>query len=360
MRSSSGSSTGLPQSQTSSGVPTITGYDAYGRPITGPSGYTSQGFGPPDGRSPSERIKDAYAHGYPSSIESQQPGVINGISAPGSLNEQQPGAHTHNGRGPSNLGSSSFLNQPINSGKTPGSNIDSNGRAPSILAGRKHGQGSLDGSGRGGLDGSGRGGLDGNGRSGLDGSGRGGQPGSPSTYGSSHETGPTNGRSQSGRPSTSNLPSYSSTSNGGSPDGSPSSGRNQPIRSGTYDSSGYPDGRSPTNGGLPQTDSSKNVGSPIGKLPTDAYGQTVQTRPGSIGESENTGTGLPSTDVLAGLRNAFKLPPGLCLVRCDTLRTGQTSLTPEQIRDAFISSGLAGKGNGLIYIPRFEYFEYYT
>lgn len=53
LRSSSGSTTGLPQSQSSSLSPNIpqistgSGYDAYGRPIitpnTGTSGYNSQG-----------------------------------------------------------------------------------------------------------------------------------------------------------------------------------------------------------------------------------------------------------------------------------------------------------------------------
>lgn len=51
LRSSSGATTGLPQSQSSSNIPSIssgTGYDAYGRPINAanigiPSGYTSQG-----------------------------------------------------------------------------------------------------------------------------------------------------------------------------------------------------------------------------------------------------------------------------------------------------------------------------
>lgn len=54
LRSSSGSTSGLPQSQSSSLSPSIpqistgSGYDAYGRPINGPnvgnSGYTSQGI----------------------------------------------------------------------------------------------------------------------------------------------------------------------------------------------------------------------------------------------------------------------------------------------------------------------------
>lgn len=271
---------------------------------------------------PSDRIKEAYGNGYPSGIDSQQPGALGGISGPGSITEQQPGVHTHNGRGPSS--GSSFLNQPISSGKPTGAHIDTNGRAPSILAGRKNGSNGLD-----------AGKL-------IDGTThRGNQP-SPSTiYGASHENVPTNGRtSPSNRLSTSGsqLPSYSSIS---SPDALP--GRSQPIRSGTYDTNGYPDGRLPsTTTGLQPIDQSRAVSSLSGRPSTDAYGQT---RSGSIGENGNAGgsNGSPSTDVLTGLRNAFKLPPGLCLVRCDTLRSGQTSLSTDQIRDAFISSGLPGK-----------------
>lgn len=328
LRSSSGSLTGLPQSQTSSNVPSanIIGYDAYGRPITGPN-YNNQGYGPSPTRLPSDRIKEPYGHGYPSTIDSQQPGVIN--AGPGSVTEQQPGVHTHSGRPNPNLGSSSFLNQPISSGKTP-SNVDTNGRAPSILAGRKNGSNGSNGFDTGKL---------------IDGTNRGGQP---SNYNPSHETGSTNGRGR--QPYGPNSQRQGNTNNIGSPDTPSSSGRNHPNRGGSYDTShpnrggpydtsGYPDGKPHTNGN--PSDSSKNhIGSNIGKLPTDTYGQT---RPDSIGENGNIGTNLPSTDVLTGLRNAFKLPPGLCLVRCDTLRAGQNSLTPEQIRDAYISSGLAGK-----------------
>lgn len=248
--------------------------------------------------------------------------------------------HTHGGRVPSSSGGSSFLNQPISSGKPSGPHIDTSGRAPSILAGRKNG-----------ANGSDTGKL-------IDGTThRGNQP-SSSTYGPSHERGSGNGRTTPSNrlpTSGSQLPSYSSTS---TPDNS--QGRPQPIRSGTYDN-GYPDGRSPTtytdgrspstytdgrtpstSTGLQPIDQSRVVTSPNGRPSTDAYGQT---RPGSAVENGIGGTssGSPTTDVLAGLRNAFKLPPGLCLVRCDTLRSGQTSLSDDQIRDAFISSGLPGK-----------------
>lgn len=42
------------------------------------------------------------------------------------------------------------------------------------------------------------------------------------------------------------------------------------------------------------------------------------------------------------LKKILKLPPGLCLVRCDTVKPGQL-LTPEQIKDAYVTSGLLGK-----------------
>lgn len=54
----------------------------------------------------------------------------------------------------------------------------------------------------------------------------------------------------------------------------------------------------------------------------------------------------PSTsDIYAGIRNILKLPPGLCLVKCDTLREGQSPLTEDQIRDWYESTrpGLGGQ-----------------
>lgn len=295
--------------------------------------YSIKGFGPSSGRLPSDRLKEPYGNGYPSSIDSQHPGAgFNGLPSAGSIAEQQPGVHTHGGRGPSSGGrGSSFLNQPLSAGKPSGPHIDTSGRAPSILAGRER---------KNGANGSDASKL-------IDGSAhRGHQPSPSAPYGPSHDRGSTSGRipSSSRLPTTgSQLPSYSSTS---SSDTSPS--RPQPIRSGTYDTNGYADGRLPsTSTGLQPIDQSRGdnlrgVTSPIGRPSTDSYGQT---RPGSAGESGSGGVsnGSPSTDVISGLRNAFKLPPGLCLVRCDTLRSGQTSLTDDQIRDAFISSGLPGK-----------------
>lgn len=174
----------------------------------------------------------------------------------------------------------------------------------------------------------------------IDGTSGGSQPG----FGPSHDGGSTtNGRGSSGRPSGTNLPSYNQVNGGsGSPDTSSTSGRSQPIRSGTYDTSsptGYPDngsgGRSQTQPtGLQPIDHSR-------KQPGDAYGKTH--RPGSNGENgSGSSSGAPSSDVFDGLRNIFKLPPGLCLVRCDTVRPGQ-SLTPDQIRDTIESGGQPSK-----------------
>lgn len=59
--------------------------------------------------------------------------------------------------------------------------------------------------------------------------------------------------------------------------------------------------------------------------------------------SDNTPSQFPSTsDLMTRIRNAFKLPPGICLVRCDSLKSDQVSLTPEQVKDAFASAGLFG------------------
>lgn len=53
-----------------------------------------------------------------------------------------------------------------------------------------------------------------------------------------------------------------------------------------------------------------------------------------------------TSDVYNAIRNAFKLPPGLCLVRCDTLRSDQQTLSPQQAHDAFISAGIIGPSPG--------------
>lgn len=85
-----------------------------------------KGFGPTSGRSPSERIKDAYNHGYPTGLDSQQPGAFGNNGFPSPTGTDQTGIHGHNGKTPSNLGSSSFLNRPIANGK-PAWQIDTTG-----------------------------------------------------------------------------------------------------------------------------------------------------------------------------------------------------------------------------------------
>lgn len=263
-----------------------------------------------------EKIRDGYGPGYtPGGGDSSPGGLTHGFPSP-SVTDQS-GIHGH-GRTPSNQGSSSFLNRPISGGK-PGLQIDTTNGHPSILAGRKSGP---SGSDAGKLVDS-RPGSPGYGQPSRDtGSGSGG-------YGPSHGTGSGSGGRlpSSGR---TNLPSFNQVSGGGSglpSDNLPPSGR-QPIRSGTYDStpSGQPDRKTGSTGLQPIDHSS-------GKQPLDRY---EKNRPGSVIDSRVAGiaSNLPSTDVLDGLRQVFKLPPGLCLVKCDTVRPGQ-SLTPEELATAF-------------------------
>lgn len=39
----------------------------------------------------------------------------------------------------------------------------------------------------------------------------------------------------------------------------------------------------------------------------------------------------PATDIYAGLREILKLPQGFCLVKCDTLKPGQTPLSADDV-----------------------------
>lgn len=41
--------------------------------------------------------------------------------------------------------------------------------------------------------------------------------------------------------------------------------------------------------------------------------------------------GGPATDIYAGLREILKLPQGFCLVKCDTLKPGQTPLSADDV-----------------------------
>lgn len=229
------------------------------------------------------------------------------------------------GRSTPPLGSSSFLNKPIGSGKTTGPQIDITNGRPSILAGRKPSQN-----------------PDNNGQY-VDGTNIAGRPGSTNAnHGSPQDGGLSHGRPSAGTKTTGhNLTPYNQLS-GGSSDPS-SSGRQQPNRGGLYDSSssGLPDsGRTHVLGGdRLQPDQSRTGGSSHGKPSTDAFGQHPNLDAGGEGGVPN----IPSTDVLADLRRAFNLPPGLCLVKCNVLRPDQKPLTPEQIRDAFEPTTAGGK-----------------
>lgn len=102
-------------------------------------------------------------------------------------------------------------------------------------------------------------------------------------------------------------PTYQGKTSGGGPSSlSPNAGPSQVNRSG-----GQPDARLPIRTG------------------TD---NAVATYPGAPDAT--------TSDVYNAIRNAFKLPPGLCLVRCDTLRSDQQSLTPQQVHDAFTLAGI--------------------
>lgn len=222
------------------------------------------------------------------------------------------------------------MNRPITSSGPNGrpSSQPGDTSRPSILATRRP---SFNGSGTGKL---------------IDGTSGTGHPSPPGSFTpQTSDGGATNGRSPSRPSSNSNLPSY----HGGSTDG-PSQGKNQPIRSGPYDSgtghgngngNGYPDSGRPT--GFQPIDQSRNRNFPNGKQPSDKFDQTqgIPSQSGG-GIAPSSGGSQPSTDVISGFRNVFNLPPGLCLVRCETLKPGQ-ALTPDQIRDAFSSTGLIGK-----------------
>lgn len=49
-----------------------------------------------------------------------------------------------------------------------------------------------------------------------------------------------------------------------------------------------------------------------------------------------------TSDVYGGFRRVFKLPPGLCLVKCDSLRPGQTPLNPDEVLSAIETPGTFG------------------
>lgn len=283
-------------------------------------------------------MKDVYSHGYTSGTDSNSNGPVN--SNTGSITDQGgSGTHYANGRGPSSntLGSDSFLHRPVTpsshqNGKTTGPSNENT--RPSILATRRP---FYNGSGPGKL-------VDGTNGDGSH---------SHGTHSSSTDGGSSNGRQPQrhhhGTGPHSGPGSHSTNyvnTNNGSPDNSPHN-KNQPIRSGTYDTSGNghtDSGRSPTNNGLQPYDQIRNRNPPFGKETSNTFDQTHGRPSTDVGTRGNgiPSTGPQTTDVLSGFRNVFKLPPGLCLVKCESLKPGQ-ALTSDQIRDAFISSGLNGK-----------------
>lgn len=280
-----------------------------------------------------------YSHGYTGGSDSHPNGPLNTNQHSGPITDQNSGTHFSNGRGPSSskLGSDSFLNRPVHSnvgqsGKTTGPSSE-NGK-PSILATRKP---NFNGSGPGKL---------------TDGSTTHPHINSHGSHSPTTDVSSSNGRPLHRHGSGPNSPS-NENANTGSAD-NVSHGRNQPIRSGDYGTSqnghgghGHSDnGKTPTgNGnGLQPYDQTRNRTPSFGKDTSNAFDQIHGRTPANIDSSGNGGTqtGPQTTDVLSGFRNVFKLPPGLCLVKCDSLKPGQ-ALTSDQIRDAFISSGLNGK-----------------
>lgn len=149
------------------------------------------------------------------------------------------------------------------------------------------------------------------------------------------------------------------------------SANNRPIGSPDNINAGGNGGRQPSaydttsgdnNGSQQKQPNIQNRPTGGGSLPTHPYtGTSHDSRPTTAGFDERQTNGrypddtgsrnLVSTyprapdsttsDVYNAIRNAFKLPPGLCLVRCDTLRSDQQSLTPQQAHEAFISAGIS-------------------
>lgn len=139
-----------------------------------------------------------------------------------------------------------------------------------------------------------------------------------------------------------NTPAYNSIPGAGS-SSLPGFRRIPDSRAGASDTSSPQQGKTSPSGGsqlpsLAQTQPGQGP-RPYDQLQSGSTGLTPNgNQPGSDSQSQSPIT----SDIMARLRDAFKLPPGFCLVRCDTLKTGQVSLTPEQVKDAFTSAGLFG------------------
>lgn len=64
---------------------------------------------------------------------------------------------------------------------------------------------------------------------------------------------------------------------------------------------------------------------------------------------------VPTSDIYAGLREILKLPEGFCLVKCDTLKPGQTPLSADDVYALTNKYPLDGTGSGagnILIIPR--------
>lgn len=295
------------------------------------------GFGPNGNRDrQTNRLKDVYGHGYTPNSDSHSNGPINSHS--GSITDQGSGTHFSNGRGPSSsnkLGSDSFLNRPVTpnghqNGKT--ARPTNENTRPSILATRRP---IYNGSGPDKF-------VDG-----TNGDGSHTHTNSHGTHSSTSDGGSSNGHQHHRHHGHGQHSTNNGNANTGSPDNL-SHNKNQPIRNGGYDTSGnghgghgHPDNNGPsTNTGLQPYENTRNRVPP--KETSDTFDRTHERPPTDVAGNGDQSTGTQTTDVLSGFRNVFKLPPGLCLAKCDTLRPDQT-LTSDQIRDAFIASGFNGK-----------------
>lgn len=316
------------------------------------------GFGPSATRS-SSNLKDlqTFGTGFSSTGDHiAQNGVLSVTPAPITVTTDSSGnIYQPNRSQPSNVGGSSFLNRPISNGKPKSTSSDTDHTTrPSILAGRKTIPSNLDNNS---FDSSPSSfGMQLTSRPSLSNYGSTGsnflesslpsqrmQPnrgsydsrivtgGQPSPYDTSTSTTSENAFDRSRAPGAPGSGSYDRKFN------KPSVNDGDRSKS-TTDLISHPS-NSPS---LSQTSSQPSI-----STPSIQPGGSVSTDGSRIESPADHGTEFeisqPGTDSLSKLRNAFKLPPGLCLVRCDTLKPGEYSLTPEQIRDAFIASGLIGR-----------------
>lgn len=284
-------------------------------------------------------MKEIYNHGFTSGGDTHSNGPIHTNPNSGSITEHNSGTRFTNGRGPlsSSHGSDSIPNRQVNpngqinqQGKVTGPTNES-GR-PSVLATKRP---FSNGSGPGKLNDVTNGGR---------------AHTHSNSYTSNSDGGSSNGRQPQRHGIGPNSPNYADTNLGSL--NNLSHGKNQPIRSGTYDTSGNGQGgRTQAGYGSQTYDQTRNRNPSIGKETTNTFDQTHGRTQITSESGGNNGpsSGPQTSDAISGFRNVFKLPPGLCLVKCDSLKQGQ-ALTPDQIRDAFESSGLNGEQCPIRYI----------